>query len=52
MSYSQFTLSKVKEEFQLTTVEGTRFLPPEIEPITPSPKLQAILEDVPWAIAQ
>ena len=51
MPYSQFTLSKVKEDFQLTIIEGTRFLPDAIAPITPSPKLMAILEDLPWAIA-
>ncbi len=50
MPYSSFTLAKVKKEFGLTTVEAGRFLPP-IEPIAPSPRLQAVLEDLPWAIA-
>ena len=43
MPYSQFTLSKVKENFYLTMVEGTRFLPPLIEPILPNSRLQIIL---------
>lgn len=51
MPYSQFTLTQVKSDFQLTTVEGVRFFPASIEPIAPSSKLQAILEDLPWAIA-
>lgn len=28
MSYSQFTIDKVKQAFELTTVEGKRFFPP------------------------
>ena len=51
MPYSQFTLAQVKQDFQLTTVEGVRFFPAGIEPVAPSSKLQAILEDLPWAIA-
>ncbi|MEQ8998856.1 MAG: hypothetical protein RID53_20340 [Coleofasciculus sp. B1-GNL1-01] len=51
MPYSQFTIGKVKEEFNLTTVEGVRFFPNSLEPITPSSRLQGILEDLPWAIA-
>jgi len=51
MPYSQFTIDKVKQDFQLITVEGTRFFPDSIESITPSSKLLAILEDIPWAIA-
>jgi len=43
-------LSKVKEDFHLTMVEGKRFLPPSIEPIPPL-RLQTILEELPWAIA-
>ena len=50
MPYSSFTVAKVKKEFGLTTVEAGRFLPP-IEPIAPSSRLQAVLEDLPWAIA-
>lgn len=50
MSYSSFTLAKVKKEFGLITVEAGRFLP-AIAPIVPSARLQAILEDLPWAIA-
>lgn len=52
MPYSQFTtVSKVKEAFNLTTVEGIRFLP-EIEPIQPSVILKSLLEtNLPWAIA-
>lgn len=51
MPYSQFTFSKVKEDFHLTMVEGTRFLPPSIAPIPPNSRLQIILEELPWAIA-
>lgn len=51
MPYSQFTLSQVKEDFQLTTVEGVRFFPAAIDLIPPSSKLQGILEELPWAIA-
>ena len=51
MPYSQFTFSKVKEQFGLTIAEGIRFFPEHIAPIAPSPKLLAILEDIPWAIA-
>lgn len=52
MPYSQFTtLGKVKEAFNLTVVEGIRFLP-EIEPIAPTIALQTLLEtNLPWAIA-
>jgi len=52
MSYSQFTtIGKVKEAFNLTVVEGIRFLP-EIEPIAPATLLQTMLEtNLPWAIA-
>ncbi|NEU74804.1 hypothetical protein PI95_020155 [Hassallia byssoidea VB512170] len=51
MPYSQFTIGKVKQDFQLTTVEGVRFFPDSIESVTPSSRLQAILEDLPWALA-
>lgn len=50
MPYSSFTLAKVKKEFSLTTIEAGRFLP-MIDPIAPSARLQAVLEDLPWAIA-
>ncbi|KMW70737.1 MAG: hypothetical protein WAN66_04800 [Limnoraphis robusta] len=52
MPYSQFnTITKVKEAFNLTSVEGIRFLP-DIEPIQPSPVLKSLLEtNIPWAIA-
>jgi hypothetical protein len=52
MPYSQFTnITKVKEAFNLTIVEGVRFLP-EIEPIQPSTVLKTLLEtNIPWAIA-
>ena len=51
MPYSKFTLSKAVEDFHLTIIEGSRFLP-EILPVTPSPLLQDILkETIPWAIA-
>lgn len=51
MPYSQFTFSKVKTDFALTIVEGTRFFPDSIEAIESSPRLQSILEDLPWVIA-
>ncbi|MGV0028653.1 hypothetical protein [Phormidesmis priestleyi] len=51
MSYSDFTLRSVKKTFDLTTVEGRRFLPP-IQPIAPSAYLQeALSEGLPLAIA-
>jgi hypothetical protein len=51
MPDSKFTLSKAVEAFDLTIVEGTRFLP-EISPVTPSSLLQDTLrETIPWAIA-
>lgn len=51
MLYSQFSIDKVKQDFRLTTVEGVRFFPDSLEKITPSQRLQNILEDLPWAIA-
>jgi len=51
MPYSKFTLSKAVDDFQLTLVEGERFLP-EIPPVNPTPLLQDTLkENLPWAIA-
>lgn len=52
MAYSQFTtITKVKATFNLTTVEGVRFLP-EVEPIPASAVLKTLLEsNIPWAIA-
>ncbi|MCC3435172.1 MAG: hypothetical protein EAZ39_15680 [Oscillatoriales cyanobacterium] len=52
MPYSQFTtISKVKEAFNLTTVEGIRFFP-KIAPIQPSISLAATLEEtLPLAVA-
>ncbi|HEY9610112.1 hypothetical protein [Allocoleopsis sp.] len=52
MPYSQFTtITKVKEAFNLSTIEGIRFLP-EIAPILPSNTLQDYLEEtLPIAIA-
>ncbi len=45
MSYSQFTtITKVKEAFNLTTVEGVCFLS-NIDPIPPSPTLSTFLEE-------
>lgn len=52
MAYSDFTLRRVKEEFELVLVEGVRFLPeiPSVELTTPY--LRDILqESVPLAIA-
>lgn len=51
MPYSQFSLSKAVEDFDLTIIEGPRFLP-TIEPVPPTPLLGETLNDpVPWAIA-
>ena len=50
MPYSQFTLSKVKKDFALTTVEGVRFLP-DVSPIAPSDTLRNFLvESLPLAV--
>ena len=51
MPYSKFSISKAVEDFDLTIVEGQRFLP-AIEPVTPTTLLRETLEDtLPWAIA-
>ena len=51
MPYSKFTLSKVIEDFQLTLIEGDRFLP-DIAPVEPTPLLRETLQEtLPWAIA-
>ncbi|HAA31885.1 MAG TPA: hypothetical protein DCE56_34540 [Cyanobacteria bacterium UBA8553] len=51
MPYSEFTLSKAVEDFQLTIFEQERFLP-KIPPVTPTLLLQDTLrETLPWAIA-
>ncbi len=52
MPYSQFTtITKVKEAFGITTVEGSRFFP-DVEPVTPSNTLLDYLaESVPLAVA-
>lgn len=51
MPYSKFTIAKAVEDFQLTIIEGDRFLP-EIPPVTPTPLLRDILQEtIPWAIA-
>ena len=51
MSYKEFSWKKAKQDFNLTTVEGERFLP-KISPIAASPELNYILkQNVPWAIA-
>ncbi len=45
MPYSQFTtISKAKQAFNLTTVEGIRFFP-ELDPITPSAILTGYLQE-------
>jgi hypothetical protein len=52
MPYSQFTIDKVKRDLKLTILEGVRFFPDTIAPITlSSARLETILEDLPWAIA-
>lgn len=51
ISYSEFTLRKVKQTFDLTIEEGIRFLP-QIDPIPASPTLASFLEEsLPLAIA-
>ena len=51
MPYSKFTLPQVVDNFQLTLVEGDRFLR-DIPPVQPSSLLADILKDtLPWAIA-
>lgn len=50
MSYSEFTLKKVRDDFGLTLVEGDRFLP-EITPVTPADYLVEFLqESLPLAV--
>ncbi len=51
MPYSEFTIDKVKRDLEIKIVEGVRFFSDTIEPIVASSRLQAILEDLPWAIA-
>ncbi|SRR5579883_93920 len=51
MSYSDFTLRKVKQTFGINTIEGQQFLP-DIQPITASNTLIDFLaESLPLAIA-
>jgi len=51
MPYSKFNLSRAVDDFNLTIVEGARFLP-IVPPVTPSVLLRETLaETVPWAIA-
>ncbi len=51
MTYSQFTIDKAKRDLKLTIVEGVRFFPDRIAPITLSSRLEIILENLPWAVA-
>ncbi|MEQ8756516.1 MAG: hypothetical protein RID09_23790 [Coleofasciculus sp. G1-WW12-02] len=45
MPYSQFkTIAQAKAAFQLTVIEGSRFLP-EISPVAPSPTLSDYLQE-------
>lgn len=51
MAYSDFTLRKAKQAFDLQTVEGGRFLPPT-PPLEPSAMLRELIDSyLPWAIA-
>lgn len=51
MAYSDFTLRKVKQTFDLQTVEGGRFLP-STPPLEPSSMLRELIDSyLPWAIA-
>jgi hypothetical protein len=51
MPYSQFTIDKAKRDLKLTILEGIRFFPDTIAPITLSSRLETILENLPWAVA-
>ncbi len=51
MPYSQFTLSRVVTDFNLTVKEGPNFFR-DIPPVPPSSLLQELLTDtLPWAVA-
>jgi hypothetical protein len=51
MSYKDFSWKKAKKDFNLTTVEGERFLP-ETPLVNASPELDYLLaQNIPWAIA-
>ncbi len=51
MSYKEFSWKKAKKDFNLTTVEGGRFLPPT-PLVNASPELDYLLaQNIPWAIA-
>jgi hypothetical protein len=51
MAYSDFTIRKAKQSFNLTLVEGGSFFPP-IEPVAANPYLIEFLqESLPLAIA-
>ncbi len=51
MAYSDFTIRKVKQAFNITTIEGGSFFP-VIAPIAPSPMFSAFLdENLPLAVA-
>ncbi|NEP58066.1 MAG: hypothetical protein F6K31_13750 [Symploca sp. SIO2G7] len=51
MSYREFTWSKAKQDFNLKTIEGERFLP-DVPVVQPSFLLQEMLKrGIPWAIA-
>ncbi|MGL5064060.1 MAG: hypothetical protein ACRC62_29075 [Microcoleus sp.] len=45
MSYSQFTLQQVTQDFNLKIVEVRTFLPPTIEPVYPNPYLAEFIEN-------
>ena len=49
MSYREFSLSKVKQDFSLTTIEGVRFFP-DIPHLAPSYLLtETLTENLPLA---
>jgi hypothetical protein len=51
VSYKEFSWKKAKKDFNLTTVEGGRFLPPT-PLVNASPELDYLLaQNIPWAIA-
>jgi hypothetical protein len=51
MTYSYFTVGKVKQTFGIETIENTTFFP-AIEPVTPSAMLVEILDEtLPLAVA-
>lgn len=52
MSYSDFTIAKVKRDLGIQIIEGRRFIPDTLEPIAPSSWLSGLLaEGLPLALS-